>query len=196
MKTYFLLLCLLLSTGFVFSQPSVETREIKIMPGSSLSISGNTNINDFECDFDTLCFQDQTITVNFSSKGEVLDFRNSVLPLKNNNFNCGNKRINRDVKDLLKTDEHPEILLKIKKIDLKKDKAQATLNFTIAGIDKDYTFPVEVTGDETMCFNGKLALNITDFNLKAPSKVFGLIVIDEVININFNLNVQSLEDKS
>lgn len=196
MKTYLFLFSFLTLSFTGSAQPSVETREIEIMPGSSLSISGNTNINEFECDFDTLCFEDQTITVNFSSKGDVLDFRNSVLPLRNNNFNCGNKRINRDFKDLLKTEEHPEILLKIKKIDLRKDKAHATLNFTIAGIDKDYTFPVEVTGDETMCFNGKLALNITDFNLEAPSKVFGLIVIEEVININFNLNVQSQENKS
>lgn len=183
------------STGF--SQGSgFESRNIEVLPGSSLSISGNTNINEFECDFNTLYFKDQDIRVHFSEKGEVLNFKNSILPLENEKFDCGNRRINKDFKDLLKTEKHPEILLRIKEIDMNsRENARVTLNFEIAGINKNYSFPVQVTGeDRELCFNGKLQLNIKDFNLEAPSKMFGLIVIEEEIDINFNLNILAEED--
>lgn len=200
MKIYIFLLPVFFFFGSAgFSQQSgFESRNIEILPGSSLSISGNTNINEFECDFNTLYFKDQDITVNFSEQGDVLNFRNSVLPLENEKFDCGNRRINKDFKDLLKTDKHPEILLRIKEIDMKRrEKAKVTLNFEIAGVEKNYTFPVQVTGeDQELCFNGKLQLNIKDFNLEAPSKMFGLIVIEEKIDINFNLNIKTREVES
>lgn len=192
MKTYLLLFSLLISSLAGIAQPSVETREIEILPESNLSISGNTNISQFECDFNTLSFEQQSITVHYSSKDDILDFRNSVLPLENTNFDCGNKRINKDFRELLKTETHPEILLKIKKIEMNgQQNAHVTLNFEIAGKNKNYRFPVQVTGEDQLCFEGNLALNIKDFDLEAPSKMFGLIVIEEEISINFKLNIKT-----
>ncbi|MGY5851522.1 YceI family protein [Salegentibacter sp. F14] len=192
MKTYLLLFSLLISSLAGIAQPSVETREIEILPESSLSISGNTNISQFECEFNTVCFENQSITVNFSEKGNVLDFRNSILPLENTNFDCGNRRINKDFRELLKTEKHPEILLKIQQIEMSdQQNAHVTLNFEIAGKDKNYRFPIKVTGEDQLCFEGKLALNIKDFDLEAPSKIFGLIVIEEEISINFKLNIKA-----
>jgi polyisoprenoid-binding protein YceI len=115
-----------------------------------------------------------------------------VLPLENKNFDCGNRKINKDFHKLLKTEEYPEILLKIKKIDLSRgEDATVTLSFTIAGIENDYRFPIEISWENQLRFKGNLQLNIKDFNLEAPSKIFGLIVLEEEIQINFNLNVQT-----
>ncbi|WP_037319021.1 YceI family protein [Salegentibacter sp. Hel_I_6] len=192
MKTYFLFFFALCFAVSGIAQSSFETREIAILPNSNLSISGTTNINDFECDFNTIYFKDQSFKVHYSENGDILNFKNSILPLENANFDCGNRKINKDFHDLLKSEKHPEILLKLKKIDMSRDgNALVTLTFNIAGIDKDYKFPVEITRDKLLCFDGKLQLNIKDFNLEAPSKIFGLIVLDEEIEINFNLNIQT-----
>ncbi|MGM0934334.1 MAG: YceI family protein [Bacteroidota bacterium] len=192
MKNYLLLLSLLISSLAGIAQHNVETREIEILPESSLSITGNTNISQFECDFNTLCFEQQSITVHYSSEDDILDFKNSVLPLKNKNFDCGNRRINKDFRELLKTEKYPEIILKIQKIEMNgQQNGHVTLNFEIAGKNKNYRFPVKVTGDDQLCFEGNLALNIKDFDLEAPSKMFGLIVIEEEISINFKLNIKA-----
>ena len=37
---------------------------------------------------------------------------------------------------------------------------------------------------------GTLRLNIKDFNLKSPKKLFGLIEVDNNVDINFNLFLQ------
>jgi len=192
MKTYFLFFFAVCFAVSGIAQSGFETREIKILPDSNLSISGTTNINDFECAFNTLYFKNESFKVHFSEKGDILQFKNSILPLENINFDCGNRKINKDFHELLKSKKHPEILLKLKKIDMSREEnALVTLTFNIAGVDKDYEFPVEITRDKQLCFDGKLQLNIKDFNLEAPSKVFGLIVLDEEIEINFNLNIQT-----
>lgn len=192
MKTYLLLFSLLISSLAGIAQPNLESREIEILPESNLSISGNTNISQFECEFNTLYFENQILTVHFSNNNDMLNFKNSILPLKNRNFDCGNKRINKDFRELLKTENHPEILLRIQQIEMNdEENAHVTLNFEIAGKNKNYRFPVKVTGDDQLCFEGNLALNIKDFDLEAPSKMFGLIVIEEEISINFKLNIKA-----
>ena len=191
MKTYFLFFFTLFFAVPIMAQTNFETREIAILPNSNLSITGTSNITDFACDFNTLCFANNSFKVAYTEKNGVLRFKNSILPLENINFDCGNRKINKDFHDLLQTEKHPKILLKLKELDIRSaENALVTLTFNIAGIDKDYKFPIEITRGRELCFDGKLALNIEDFNLEAPKKMFGLIVIDEEIEINFNLNIQ------
>jgi hypothetical protein len=192
MKIYFLFFFALFFIISGIAQTEFETREITILPNSNLSISGTTNINEFECDFNTLYFKGQDFKVHYSKNENVLHFKNSILPLENSNFDCGNRKINKDFHELLKTKKHPKILLKLKKIDMNGgENALVTINFNIAGVNKDYKFPVDINKDKQLCFDGKIQLNIKDFNLEAPSKIFGLIVLHEEIEINFNLNIQT-----
>lgn len=192
MKTYFLFLFVLFFTISASSQTGFETREVSILPNSNLSISGTTNINTFDCDFNVRSFKNQNFKIHYIDKDRSLHFKNSVLTLENRNFDCGHRKINKDFHELLETEKYPEIFLKIKKIDLNQgENATVTLSFTIAGIENDYSFPIEVLWENQIRFIGKLELNIKDFDLEAPSKIFGLIVLDEEIVINFNLNIQT-----
>ena len=45
----------------------------------------------------------------------------------------------------------------------------------------------EYLKDENLMINGKLKLNIKDFSLEPPKKMLGLIVVSEIIEINFKL---------
>jgi len=192
MKTYIPIFLLFILVFSGHAQTGMETREVSILPNSSLSISGSTNINTFDCDFNTRGFKNEGFEVHYTGNDNILYFKNSVLPLENKNFDCGNRKINKDFHKLLKTEEYPEILLKIKKIDLSRgEDATVTLSFTIAAIENDYRFPIEISWQNQLRFKGKLQLNIKDFNLEAPSKIFGLIVLEEEIEINFNLNIQT-----
>ncbi|SHF75635.1 YceI-like domain-containing protein [Salegentibacter echinorum] len=191
MKTIFNIL-LFFTLGLSVQAQNIQTREVTILPNSSLSISGTTNINTFDCDFNVLSFKKQAFEVHYTDKDRVLHFKNSVLPLENKYFDCGNRKINKDFHKLLKTEEYPAIFLTVKKIDMSRgEDAVVTLSFTIAGIENDYKFPIEVSWENQLRFKGNLQLNIKDFNLEAPSKIFGLIVLEEEIEINFNLNIQT-----
>ncbi len=170
------------------AQTEVEKKTVQILPDSELTITGDTNINKFKCDYNTKSLE-RTRKVKYTVDGSTLDFNDASLILNNKGFDCGNNAINKDFHALLQTDEYPEIVLELKQLHMKShDRAKADLTITIAGKSKNYSLPVNLHTNPT-CFTGKLQLNINDFDLKPPKKIFGLIVVKEEIDINFNLTI-------
>ncbi|UJH90837.1 YceI family protein [Antarcticibacterium sp. 1MA-6-2] len=190
-----LLLCLLVfCLGFTgFSQNSYEKKTVRILPDSHLKITGDTNISKFKCDFNTARLE-RTSSVEYKVHENHIKFSNATLKLENEGFDCGNKAINKDFHSLLKTDKYPQISLELTEIHLYKEKSgKAYVTITIAGNKKDYTLPVEISKKASAAnYAGTLKLDIRDFDLEPPKKMFGLIVIKDEIEIDFNLAVKFL----
>lgn len=187
----FMLLCLILGLSATMdAQNGTEKRMVQILADSELTITGDTNINKFLCGFDTKRLE-RSKEISFTQKGNNFKFQNAVLTLNNQGFDCGNKAINRDFHALLRTDEYPAISLEITELTVQNDaQALAKVKITIAGKHKNYTLPVNIVNTPTDCFTGTLKLDINDFGLKPPKKMFGLIVVKEDIEINFNLTIK------
>lgn len=179
--------------GFSFATSDSQANiDVFIKNDSFLTISGTTNINNFECGFNT----DELINpieIKYSKKSNTLLFDKAALDLYNGYFDCGGKAINKDFKSLIKAENHPKITLKLKEIQYgnsKTDAFKATIAIELAGKTQTYQTPVYVKKDGDLCITGNLALNINDFDLKAPKKAFGLIVVNNMIDINFKLFVE------
>ncbi|RTL13723.1 MAG: YceI family protein [Flavobacteriaceae bacterium] len=65
----------------------------------------------------------------------------------------------------------------------------AKLNVKIAGVEKEYLVPV-IFNTNTNNVKGQLKLNIKDFKLKSPKKLLGMVVVNDHVDINFNLFLQ------
>lgn len=170
-----------------WSQNDFVSKTVKILSSSELSIKGDTNISEFGCEFNTF-YLEECREVVYTRNGNNILFKNAVLSLKNNGFDCGNRGINKDFHSLLNTKEYPNITIELTGITLKKgEKASANVLITIAGKKKEYTFLIDIFSTPLNRFVGKLKLDINDFNLEPPKKMFGLIVIKEEIEIDFNL---------
>ncbi|MDP2688130.1 MAG: YceI family protein [Aequorivita sp.] len=187
----FLVYCLI----FIFSlqgwaQNDFVTKTIQIIASSELFIKGDTNIREFECVFKTM-YLEECREVIYKNNGDNILFKNAILSLKNKGFDCGNKMINNDFHSLLKSKEYPNITLELTEITLSEEKkGKAYVKITIAGTKRAYTFPIDIYSRPINRFAGKLKLDIRDFNLEPPKKMFGLIVIEEEIEINFDLIVK------
>lgn len=190
MKTWMLYLLLMINAGVMVAQSGFQKKAIQILPDSQLTISGDTNINEFECQFNTKHLKEHK-NLRYSVQDNRIRFENAVLVLNNEDFDCGNKGINRDFRDLIQADEYPEITLELNQIKLEgRNKARAEVTISIAGLENQYNIPVEIIDDPVPHFRGTLKININDFELHAPKKVFGLIVVKEDVDVNFNLSVQ------
>jgi hypothetical protein len=184
------LLILLLCPVILMAQNGFEEKQIQILPDSELIITGDTNIKPFLCDFDTRKLERKQ-KIRYKKQGEKIIFKNTVLRLDNQYFDCGHRAINRDFHELLQTEKYPEILLELKEIILKSPElAHAVADITIAGKTNTYTLPVVISNSSGESFVGKLKLDINDFNLKPPKKFLGLIVVKEDIEISFNLRIK------
>ncbi|MCF4100202.1 YceI family protein [Gillisia sp. M10.2A] len=190
MKRFLILFAFFTYTVFLQAQSSYHQESVKILPVSKLTISGDTNINTFLCDFNTALLK-QSQNINYKSDESRISFKNAILTLNNKGFDCGNKGINKDFQLLLQSEEHPEIRLELKEIRFTGESlANAEVIISIAGEQKNYKVPIEIETSPTAHYQGVLHLNIRDFELKPPKKLFGLIVLKEEIEIKFNLRVQ------
>lgn len=162
-------------------------KTIDILPTTRLAIDGEANIKNFTCGFKSE-FLTRKKNISYSIDGETIRFKNAILDLRNEGFNCGHKAIDKDFHLLLKTKEYPKIHLQLLEARLKEDnKGEVAIRIEIAGVTKKYVIPIQFRPSPIDRFVGKLKLNIRDFNLEPPKKLMGLIVIKEEIEISFDL---------
>ncbi|WP_169578112.1 YceI family protein [Salinimicrobium xinjiangense] len=181
---------LVLFTGAMSHAQDFQKRNVTVLPGSDLTIIGDSNIAAFQCEFET-SYLNGTQQITYSQTGNEIKFTGAILSLNNRGFDCGSKGINRDFHDLLKTDQYPRIQLEINQVTLlSPSRGLATVNITIAEKQKKYEVPVNIKNGEIAEFRGRLEVNIKNFNLEPPKKLFGMIVVKDVIEIDFNLLVK------
>lgn len=191
MKKIVFIIIIFLSFAFA-KNVATNITSIIITPKSQLVIKGTTNVSKFKCRFNIEEIN-KPIPLSFVVKDDKLVFEKASLVLDNSCFDCGSRAINKDFVNLLKSEKYPKIVLELKQIkkDLRTNNiVHALIEIVIAGQSKSYFLPVELKGEKVLNVSGTLDLNICDFNLEAPKKALGLIVVSDIIKINFDLVVE------
>ena len=192
MQRFLFILPFLILVSFSGMQTIKNSKIIRITPKSELQINGTSNIKDFTCEYEIQNLN-QPIRIHYETEHDIIKFEKTVLILETNGFDCGGKGINKDFHGLLKSDIYPRISLTLKQINLKSHKsnmADALIDIEIAGLTRSYHMETTFQNMENWLISGKLKLNIRDFKLEAPKKMFGMVVVSDEIEINFKLVVE------
>lgn len=163
-----------------------NSAEVYIKEGSQISISGKSNINQFNCDY-TLQLAQGSQKVYYNFFNNVITLSNAELKLKSEAFDCGGRMINKDFNKLMQSDEHPYILINLIQIYSEASHYKIDAMIEIADEVNLYTFTVSLK--DGYHYQGNLELNINDFDMQAPVKLLGAIKVDPNINIEFHLNL-------
>lgn len=174
---------ILLSFGFSKNQTNV-----KITNKSEVSIKGKSNVNSFECKYNS-DFIENDLQVSIARTNNKILLEGAKLSIKSTGFDCAHKMITKDFKTILKAEDYPHIVINVKEINTIKESITAKLNVKIAGVEKEYLVPV-IFNSNTNNVKGQLKLNIKDFKLKSPKKLLGMVVVNDNVDINFNLFLQ------
>ena len=95
--------------------------------------------------------------------------------------------MNSDFQDLLLSEKYPELVIELNKVEaLAGEYVKAYVTVQIAGKTNNYTMPVLL---KEHGYQGKLKINIKDFDLVPPKKALGLIEVDEMIEVQFDLKI-------
>jgi polyisoprenoid-binding protein YceI len=189
LKKILLLFITLLLFSFNASD-TTKTCTILITTESSLTIKGSSNINSFSCHYSIDKIKNP-IPVNYHHNNGSITFSKTLLTLDNVYFDCGGKAINNDFNKILKSKEHPQILLSLQEINpINTTTIEATLAIAIAGTTKTHKIPVNFQQNENILVSGNLSISLSDYNLKAPKKLLGLITVDNTIDISFKLLIK------
>jgi len=168
------------------AQIDFEKKTLTIMPDSELIISGSTNVNKFDCKFN-IGLISEAKPIKYISEENFIKFNYLKLELLIEGFDCGNKRMNSDFQDLLLCEKYPDIVIELDRVEsISSEYAKAFIKVHLAGKSNSYNLPVVIDNDR---FKGKFKMNIRDFNLEPPKKALGLIEVDEMIEVQFDLRI-------
>lgn len=186
-----LLLVLLFFSAFTNAQNNFQNKKVAVLPSSKLTIKGDTNIKAFDCVFDMGYLQkENNIQFIIDEPGHV-HFKNAILVLNIKGFDCGSRAINNDFHKLIQSQKYPQILIELLEVRQQKaGTANAIVTITIAGTRNEHIFPVKFINGDILGIEGNLLLDIKDFKLEPPKKLFGMIVVKDKIEIMFDLKVK------
>lgn len=145
---------------------------------NNVVVNGKTNVNTFKCSNN-----------KFNTASNQYSFKKGQLPylqLEVDNFDCGHKIMTSDLKKTLKASQYPKMYVKFLSFQ-KVSESQYTAKIEVKLTDKTryYTtsfYPVKNT------FVGREYVRFSDFGLKAPTKMGGMIVVEDVLNLVLTLN--------
>jgi len=166
-----------------------------VQNNGSLHVNGSTNINNFSCivsddrPFDTLtCLinKDGTVAMN----GEIsLDLMG---------FDCHNPLMTADLRKTLKAKEYPK--MKIQFLSLNKypemkgtqEVINGQVKIELSGVTKSYEVNYKFYMDDKKVLQlvGDRKVNFSDFKLTPPRKLGGIIRVNDVLDVEFNLRIK------
>lgn len=189
----------------LFNSPDSDTIHrisYTIQEQSSLTLSGSSNINKFECTTYNN-FNNGNIYIQSDDKGKSVYFTNAILHIDVKSFDCQNPLLNRDLYNTLNAKTSPNIdvelrnALPISESELLKTnvgKFRADVTITLNGKSKsDYIVVLWYKiGPDLYRFTGTKQLFMSDFGIKKPVTAFGLIRVDDDIKIDFDLFIKTI----
>jgi len=185
-----------------FHDKSSYVPEISILPESRLYLEGSSNVNEFSCDC-TQEFSPLEVSYDIDTNGSSLTFLGTSLDIKTALLDCGNRGMNKDLKETLKEKEFPHISIQLEKVDLNKMRKEiaptwthlvAHTKLTLVGETQEMKMPIlarRLSRDvyQFKCF---YKINFTSFGIDPPTALMGLIKVRDEISIYFDLHIKTI----
>ena len=145
---------------------------------NNVVVNGKTNINTFKC-----------VNEKFNQQSNSYSFSKNQLPylqLEVNNFDCRNRIMTNDLRKTLQAEKYPKMFVKFvsfKKVSNQQYNARIEVKRTAQIKYYDTTFyPVN------NAFVGREYVRFSDFGLKAPTKMGGMVQVEDRLDLILTLN--------
>lgn len=180
---YMLLIASIMSVGSL-SITTAQTLKINAQ-SSTMTISGTTNVHNFQSKV-------TQISGDLVINGKKVQSLKVEVPVKS--IKSNEKLMDKKTYEAFDAEKHPTITFQL--IDAVVQKATAedidvvlTGNLTMAGVTKKISF--NTTGKTlkagTLQFSGSVALKMTDYKMKPPTAMLGMMKVGDTITLKFSI---------
>lgn len=192
-----LLFLLVIISGLNFQNKKSPATKWVVTNGCSLKVDGSTNINNFSCAI-TNYNKPDTILVTRNNNQPVL--LNGIIKLDVENFDCHNSLMTADLRKTLKVKDYPKISIRFISINKypepgRQDITKGIVVIELAGVSKKFEVDYKIASTERAYINlvGSRKVNFSDFNIKPPRKLGGMIQTNDELSVVFNLRMKVLD---
>ena len=176
-------------------------RTYHISPRSVLKLEGLTNFSGFICGCNEI-FPPQFFTIEMQENGgTVANFNQTKLNIRVTSLDCGDKLMNKGLQHALNAEAYPYITIELMKI--REDKCnqltelndwikiKALTRLTINGKSNDYWLDITAKKLQDNCFRftGNKKFCMSDFGVKPPAAMMGIVKVQDEINIILDLEI-------
>lgn len=192
MRLVILLVASILMSASVRPPEDIIYRLI-VHPTSSITIAGSTNVNKYHCAIAKYTGHDTLLLTAERGKGAY--FKNGVVKLEASRFDCEKHVITKDFAETIQADKYPYIKLNFISFERAPEFAETEEPFkgkitvTLANVSVPCEVRCKVVKDKNnlIHFKGWHLFKFSDFNLEPPTKMMGLIKVEEMITVDFHL---------
>ncbi len=162
--------------------------ESSIQPESSFSINGTSNVTNISCSY-LSPFPSTTLSHQSELSDSVFQVKGDTLFLSIKALECGKRAINRDMRRTLKQGDYPYIKSWIDRITINDEGiSTAVVSVFLAGVVNEYEMIIQNEDSvDILQINGAQEIKLSDFGLKAPTVLFGMIKVRDEFNVIFDL---------
>ncbi|MBS1663390.1 MAG: YceI family protein [Bacteroidetes bacterium] len=196
------LLTLITCTMLTPVRPLKENTTWVVQSSSSISINGRTNISRFSCGVPQYTEPDTIKFLNEGCRGKTSGIPLcGILKINIADFDCRNRMMTGEFKKTLQYQKYPHLkiiflnLEKMPDFGTKPEFLKGQVIIELAGVSKqleiDYTAAKE--NDQSVTLTGMRQISFSDFNLDPPTKMGGLVRVNEIIDVQFLLCLRKLE---
>jgi len=187
---------ILLIVFLIFSFNGAEEKNHSsaiIYSSIQLKIAVKTNTFCFSCDHATLL--KDTIKFLFNQEDKHYYIKNNQYKIPVKKIDCHNSLRNKDMHEMLKADKYPFIIFTLNNYLVNRDSqnggGNASISICIAGVEKKYSINfIEIKKDDYSSISGSFTINLNDFNIDPPSKLFGMVEVDKMIVVSISANTK------
>ncbi|MFT6997755.1 MAG: hypothetical protein ACJAQ4_001511 [Cryomorphaceae bacterium] len=199
-----MLMCLLCQAQRAVTE-LVDCLELSTTEECRLVIEVNTNVSILECTFDQ-----EAVFGELHFQGMIEDrlivFDDGLLDLPVLDFDCGGSMINKDFANLLNYREYSSIRVEFKNAhwydpDTQRKNMQRglsigyfTVELTIGGHSEEKRLRIFSShlADNTLFTRGSVELNMREFGIEPPEKFLGMVKVEDLLTIRFDLKIKVL----
>ena len=164
---------------------------VEVQDGSRLWIEGASNVNEWTCEAGTMDGSAAIVQENGASQPSA------TLSVPVESFDCGRERMNRDFIEALKASDYPEIVYELTEAEVIEPSSapdgwhllRVRGKLTLAGSTRVVETEAwgRQTDEGTFRIRGNKALTMTEFGVKPPVALLGLVKAYDRIDVHFDL---------
>lgn len=191
----------------VLSAAAGAAQTLVPLADSRLWLEGRSNINRFSCAARQYQLQArlQSPPIGDIAEAPTADGLFLALDIPVNDIRCGKDRMDRDLKNALKAERHAYIrfvlrdarLLSAPTAERPSYHLQVQGDLTVAGVTRPISFEADGyrLADGRLQAVGQAAIQMTDYGVKPPTGLWGLIRAHDRLDVHFDLVVEAVEDR-
>ncbi len=195
MRTLLIFFLLLVETAFTADKETPAlTHRLIVQPESQLTIDGRTNINAFKCAIPQYLGKDTLVLQEGGPNTRPVFVKGSVS-LDASSFDCGMAMMTSDFHKTIKSESYPAIIIdfilfeRLPSYAYSEEKFKGIIKISLGGATKLFEMDctIEAWPSGLIHLKGGRDFKFSDFYLEAPTRMFGLVRVQESLQVNFHL---------